>query len=355
MSRFLCDKYAPLKEYTPGEQPQGMKFIKLNTNESPYPPSENVIMAAKQQAELLNLYSDPQAKELKKALAERYGTEYENVFVSNGSDEILEFFFMAFCSDRKVAYPQISYGFYPVYAQLFGADAEEIPLKDDLSIDHNDYVAINKNIVIANPNAPTGICLTKNEIEQIVSSNKDNIVLIDEAYVDFGGESSVELVKKYDNIVVCMTFSKSRSLAGGRLGFCFANEKIIQDLEKIKYSTNPYNVNRMTQACGVEAIRNDGYYMQNAKKIICTREYLIGEYKALGFEITDSKANFIFASHSDISGKELYEELRSHGILVRHFSTPRISNFVRISIGTQEDIQTLVSVTKEILKARRAL
>lgn len=349
MSRFLCDKYAPLQAYTPGEQPQGMKFIKLNTNESPYPPSKGVVKAAGEQAELLNLYSDPQAKSLKQALAKRYGVEYENVFVSNGSDEILEFFFMAFCSGRQVAYPEISYGFYPVYAQLFGSVSTCVPLKDDLSVDFNDYTGINKNVVIANPNAPTGICMTVGEVEKIVSSNRENIVLIDEAYVDFGGESCVELTKKYDNLIVCMTFSKSRGLAGGRLGFCFADEKIIQDLEKIKYSTNPYNVNRMTQACGVAAICDDKYYMDNAEKIIKSREYLIDEYKKLGFYVTDSKANFIFARHDKISGEELYKELRARGILVRHFSTDKIKDYVRISIGTQEDTVTLVEKTKEIL------
>lgn len=349
MSRFLCEKYSALSAYTPGEQPQGMKFVKLNTNESPYPPCENVIKAASTQAGLLNLYSDPQARLLKQALAERYKTGYENVFVSNGSDEILEFFFMAFCSEREVAYPEISYGFYPVYADLFGAKSTKIPLKDDFSIDINDYVGINKNIVIANPNAPTGIALKREQIEKIVISNPDNIVLIDEAYVDFGAESCVELTKKYSNLIVCMTFSKSRSLAGGRLGFCFANEAVIQDLEKIKYSTNPYNVNRMTQFCGIACIENDGYYMDNAKKIISVREYLVGEYEKLGFDMTRSEANFIFASHPSISGQALYEALKERGVLVRHFSQDKICNYVRISIGTQEEIELLVEKTKEIL------
>ncbi len=351
MSRFLCEKYSSLCAYTPGEQPQGMKYVKLNTNESPYPPSENTVKAAALQAELLNLYSDPQAKALKEAIAKKYGVGYENVFVSNGSDEILEFFFMAFCSEREVAYPEISYGFYPVYADLFGAKSTKIPLKSDFSVNFEDYVSINKNIVIANPNAPTGISLTKSQIEKIVKTNPENLVLIDEAYVDFGAESCVDLTKKYDNLVVCMTFSKSRSLAGGRLGFCFANKNIIEDLEKIKYSTNPYNVNRMTQACGTAAIKDDDYYMNNAKKIIQTREYLKSEYVKLGFKLTDSKANFIFASHDKISGEALYKALKEKGVLVRHFSQEKISNFVRISIGTYEEIQTLVEKTKEILNA----
>ena len=352
MSRFLCEKFSNLEAYTPGEQPQGMKYIKLNTNESPYPPSPKTIAAAGIEAEKLNLYSDPESKLLKQRLAERYGVNYGNVFTSNGSDEILQFFFMAFCSGTDVAYPSISYGFYPVYAELFGCKSTVIPLKDDFSVDGGDYEGINKNIVIANPNAPTGLCLTREQVEKILITNPDNIVLIDEAYVDFGGVSCVELIKKYSNLVVCMTFSKSRSLAGGRLGFCFANEEIIKDLEKIKYSTNPYNVNRMTQACGVAAIEDDSYYMDNAQKIIKTREYLTEEYKKLGFYVLDSSANFIFAKHDCISGADFYKELRENGILVRHFSKAEIKDFVRISIGTREDIETLVEKTKEILSKR---
>lgn len=352
MSRFLCEKYIPLDAYTPGEQPQDKKYIKLNTNESPYPPSAKTTEAARRESEKLNLYSDPTAKVLKTKIAETYGVEYENVFVSNGSDEILEFFFMAFCSEREVAYPEISYGFYPVYAQLFNSVSTVIPLKDDLSVDFEDYKGINKNIVIANPNAPTGIALSKKQIEEILLSNPDNLVLIDEAYVDFGAESCTELIKKYKNLVVCMTFSKSRSLAGGRLGFCFADKAVIEDFEKIKYSTNPYNVNRMTQACGAACMEDNGYYMENARKIIKTREYLTEEYRKLGFFVTDSRANFIFAKHSGISGEELYKELKENGILVRHFTKEKISDFVRISIGTEEEIKTLVEKTKEILSKR---
>lgn len=352
MSRFLCEKYVPLDAYTPGEQPQDKKYIKLNTNESPYPPSEKTVTAAGVEAEKLNLYSDPTAKVLKTKIAKTYGVEYENVFVSNGSDEILEFFFMAFCSEKDVAYPEISYGFYPVYAQLFNSISTVIPLKEDFSVDADDYKGINKNIVIANPNAPTGIALSKKQIEEILITNPDNLVLIDEAYVDFGAESCTDLIKKYKNLIVCMTFSKSRSLAGGRLGFCFADAEIIKDLEKIKYSTNPYNVNRMTQACGAACMDDNDYYMDNARKIIKTRGYLAEEYKKLGFYVTDSSANFIFAKHSDIPGEEFYKLLKEEGILVRHFTKEKIADFVRISIGTEEEIETLVEKTKEILSKR---
>ena len=241
MSRFLNTRYSALEAYTPGEQPTDMKYIKLNTNESPYPPSMGVIDAVNSnEVELLRLYPDPECKVLKDSIASLYGVKRENVFVSNGSDDILNFFFMAFCDDKAhpVKFPSISYGFYSVYAELYGVDYKKIDLRDDFSIDINDYLGDDANVVIANPNAPTGIALSRADVEKIVSSNPSRIVLIDEAYVDFGAESSVELTKKYDNLLVVCTYSKSRSMAGARLGFAIGNEEIIKDLEKIKYSTN---------------------------------------------------------------------------------------------------------------------
>ena len=344
MSRFLNKKYWSLKEYTPGEQPQDQQYIKLNTNESPYPPSTSVLDAVNSaEVSKLNLYSDPECKLLKNKLAEIYNVESKNIYVSNGSDDILNFSFMAFCGDEVEAlFPEISYGFYKVYADLYGVKYKRVPLKDDFTIDINDYCNQNKFIVIANPNAPTGIALTLEEIEEIVKSNPDNFVLIDEAYVDFGAESAYNLTKKYDNLLVVMTYSKSRSLAGARLGFAIGNEEIIKDLEKIKFSTNPYSINRLTLLAGVAALESDNYYKENAKKIIEARDYTVKELEKLGFYILPSKANFVFAKADFISGEELYKTLKSKGILVRHFTDEKIKDFNRITIGTKEQMQKFI-------------
>ena len=353
MSRFLSSKYRDLEAYTPGEQPRDMKYIKLNTNESPYPPSKRVLDAISSEEVLkLNLYSDPTCRALKTSIAELYGVEYENVFVSNGSDDILNFSFMAFCEGEKrgVKFPEISYGFYSVYAELHGASYKAIPLKSDFSIDINDYMGNDANVVIANPNAPTGIVLSLADVEKIVTANPDYLVLIDEAYVDFGGESAIELTKKYSNLLVVCTFSKSRSLAGARLGFAIANEEIIADLEKIKYSTNPYNINRLSLIAGEMAILDNDYYMDNCKKIIETREYTQARLVELGFSVTDSKANFIFAKSNKIGGKELYLKLKERGILVRHFDKEKIKDYNRITVGTKEEMDALLFAITDILK-----
>lgn len=353
MSRFLSSKYKDLEAYTPGEQPIDKKYIKLNTNESPYPPSKKVVDALSSEEVLkLNLYSDPTARGLKARIAELYGVQSENVFVSNGSDDILNFSFMVFCEKgkRAVKFPEISYGFYSVYAELHGADYTAIPLKDDFSIDIKDYSNNDATVVIANPNAPTGIALSVVDIEKLVKANPDNLVLIDEAYVDFGGESAVDLTKKYDNLLVVCTFSKSRSLAGARLGFAIASKDIIADLEKIKYSTNPYNINRLSLIAGEMAILDNDYYMDNCKKIIETREYTQSKLKELGFEVTDSKANFIFAKSNMIEGKELYLRLKDKGILIRHFGKEKIKDYNRITVGTREEMDALISAVAEILE-----
>ena len=353
MSRFLSSKYISLEAYTPGEQPRDMKYIKLNTNESPYPPSKRVVDALSSEEVLkLNLYSDPTCKALKTAIAELYGVEYENVFVSNGSDDILNFSFMAFCEGEKtgVKFPEISYGFYSVYAELHGAKYEAIPLEPDFSIDIEKYMGDDANVVIANPNAPTGIALSLAEVEKIVKANPNHIVLIDEAYVDFGGESAVELTKKYSNLLVVATFSKSRSLAGARLGFAIADKEIIADLEKIKYSTNPYNINRLSLIAGEMAILDNDYYMDNCKKIIETREYTQSKLRELGFEVTDSKANFIFAKSDRIGGEELYKRLKARGILVRHFAKEKIKDYNRITVGTKDEMDSLICAITDILK-----
>ncbi len=353
MSRFFSQKYEALVPYTPGEQPRDMKYVKLNTNESPYPPSPSVIEAVREEAERLQLYSDPECSMLSEALAKRYGVNKENVIMTNGSDEVLNFAFMAFCDeDHPIVFPDITYGFYPVFARLNSVPYEEIPLSLDFSIRVDDYIGINKNIVIANPNAPTGMALSLKDIERIVSSNPDNVVIIDEAYVDFGGESAVRLTEKYDNLLVTGTFSKSRSLAGARLGFGIGSEQLISDLHTVRYSTNPYNVNRMTMAAGYRAILDDDYYMANAKKIIECREYTLGELKKLGFRTLPSAANFIFAESDKIEGEELYLALKARGVLVRHFSKERIKNFNRITVGTREEMNTLLSAISDILKEK---
>lgn len=350
MSKFLSSKFSALTPYTPGEQPQDMKYVKLNTNESPFPPEQNVIEAAKAAAGSLNLYSDPECKKIVAKLAEVYGVREENIIVTNGSDEVLNFAFMAFCDKEKgAAAPDISYGFYPVFAAVNNVPFTEIPLKDDFSIDIADYLGLNKTIFIANPNAPTGIALSLNQIEEILKNNKESVVVIDEAYVDFGADSAVKLIEKYDNLLVTMTFSKSRSLAGGRLGFGIASKEIIRDLNTIRYSTNPYNVNSMTIAAGVAALENEAKTKANCEEIIKNREYTAAALKNLGFYLTDSKANFIFAKSDKIGGEELYLKLKSRGVLVRHFKTRRIKDFVRITIGTKEQMDILIKTVEEIL------
>ncbi len=351
MSRFMKDKFQSMDSYVPGEQPRDMDYIKLNTNESPYPPSDKVIEAVSSgEVSKLRLYPDPECKYLKKALADNFGVKSENIFVSNGSDDILNFAFMAF-SENGISFPDISYGFYEVFAKLHGASYEKIPLKGDFTIDYKDYLAKNTMIAIANPNAPTGIALKKSEIEEIVKSNPESIVLIDEAYVDFGGESCVGLTKKYDNLLVVQTFSKSRSLAGGRVGFAIADEAVIADLEKIKYSTNPYSINSLSLIAATEAVLSKEYYLEKCAEIADTREKTSLALKNLGFEVLDSKANFIFAKKQGISGQYIYEKLREMGILVRHFSAERIKDYNRITIGTPEQMSALVDAMKNILYA----
>ena len=349
MSTFLNSKYKNLEAYVPGEQPRDMEYIKLNTNESPFPPSKEVVDAiSSQEVEKLRLYSDPECKFLREAIAKNYNTNIKNVFVSNGSDDILNFAFMAF-SENGVIFPEITYGFYSVFSELHCINYEEKALNDDFTINTDDYISKGKMVVIANPNAPTGISLPLSEIERIAGTNKGSVVLIDEAYVDFGGESAVELTKKYDNLLVVHTFSKSRSLAGARLGFAIANEEIIKDLEKIKYSTNPYSINRLSLLAGEAAMKSDFYYKENAQKIIEAREYTIEELKKLGFKVLPSCANFIFAKKTGLDGEYIYKKLRENAILVRHFTKEKIKDYNRITIGTMEQMQKFIEVIKSIL------
>lgn len=354
MSRFFSEKYSALTPYTPGEQPRDMKYVKLNTNESPFPPSPLAVEMAEKASKNIHLYSDPTNKELVKTISGYYGIGEDEVLFTNGSDEILNFAFMAFCDkDHPAVFPDITYGFYPVFAKLNGIPYEEIPLNSDFTININDYIGINKTIFIANPNAPTGIALSASEIEKIVASNPESVVVVDEAYVDFGAESVVNLIHKYDNLLVTQTFSKSRSLAGGRLGFGIGCRGIISDLNTIKYSTNPYNVNSMTMAAGTGALIDDEYFKNSTRTIAETRNYTVVLLKNLGFTVTDSKANFIFAKHPEIGGKELYLKLKEKGVLIRHFDRKEICEYNRITIGSREQIDILVGKIKEIMEERR--
>lgn len=348
MSRFFSSKFKRLIPYTPGEQPQDMQYTKLNTNESPFPPSPKAIEYMKNTAETLNLYPDPECRELTAAVAENLGLEADEVILTNGSDEILNFAFMAFCDDGAV-FPDITYGFYPVYARLNSVPYSEIPLCGDFSVNVSDYEGVGKTIFIANPNAPTGIALPLCDIERILKSNPDNVVVVDEAYVDFGNESAVGLIHKYDNLLVTRTFSKSRSMAGARLGFGAGSKRLIQDINTIKYSTNPYNINKMTMAAGLGAMADEEYTKKNCEIIIQNREYTVCELKKLGFTMTPSTANFVFAKHKDVSGKKIYEMLKKSGVLVRHFDKPRISEYNRITIGTREQMDILLSVLRKEL------
>ena len=349
MSRFFSSDYAALTPYTPGEQPRIQNLIKLNTNESPFPPSPKAQEYAKKAAESLQLYSDPTAKKLHEALAANLGVEPDEVLATNGSDEILNFAFMAFCDKNKgAAFADLTYGFYPVFAQLNGIDYTEIPLQDDFSIRVEDYFDLHKTIFIANPNAPTGVFLAKSEIERILRANLDSVVVVDEAYVDFGGESCVDLIHTYDNLLVTQTFSKSRSMAGARLGFGVGCKSLIQDLNTIKYSTNPYNVNAMTMAAGIGALEDEAYTRANCKTVMENRAWTMAELKKLGFCMPDSMTNFIFAKHKSIDGDTIYRELRARGILVRHFTLDKIKDYNRITVGSAEQMQALVDALKEM-------
>lgn len=353
MSRYFSQKYSVLVPYTPGEQPKDRAFVKLNTNESPFPPSPLAIARAREAAAGLQLYSDPTLCPLVEAAMQRYPITQDEILFTNGSDEILNFAFMAFCDrEHPAVFPDITYGFYPVFAALGGIPYEEIPLAEDYSIRISDYIGLNKTIFIANPNAPTGILLSLSEIEQIVRGNPDSVVVIDEAYIDFGGESAVSLIHTYDHLLVTQTFSKSRSMAGARLGFGIGCADLIRDLNTVKYSTNPYNVNSMTMAAGIGALEDDAYFRENCQKIIATRTRTIERLRALGFWCTDSSANFIFARHKRVPGDVLYRELRARGVLVRHFSAPRLTDFNRITVGSDAQMDTLIDAITDILAAQ---
>ena len=350
MSRFLRPALTKLAPYVPGEQPQDKQYIKLNTNESPYPPSPLTQRMAQEELTRLQLYPDPDCRQLTKALAEHFHVQPEQVLCANGSDDILSYIFLAFGDQQQgFAFPDITYGFYSVYGDFYDVPYRRIPLANDFSLNPADYFGLDCSIILANPNAQTGIALSLAEIAQIAEKNPDRLLVVDEAYVDFGWESAVQLLPQHDNILVVQTFSKSRSLAGGRLGFAIASPELIADLNQVKYSTNPYNVNRLTQAAGIGALTEDAYYRECCQKVIKSREYTKQALHSLGLEFTDSQANFLLARHRQLPGEQLYAALKEGGILVRHFNDERIRDWVRITIGSQEQMETLIERLREIL------
>lgn len=350
--RFWSPEVRELEPYVPGEQPKIQNLLKLNTNENPYPPSPKVVEAVQavltQQADALRLYPDPDATALKQAIAKQQNIDVSQVFVGNGSDEVLAHIFKAFfLQDEPILYPDITYSFYPVYSQFFGTKTKEIPLNENFEIEAKDYIQPNGGIVITNPNAPTSIAMGLPDIEQILKANPDRVVVIDEAYVDFGAESAVSLVNRYENLVVCQTTSKSRSLAGLRVGFAIAQPHLIAALEAVKNSFNSYPIDRFAIAAAVASFEDQAYFEEQLQRVISSREKLVDDLTALGFKVLPSKANFIFASHLTHDAGQLAQQLREQGVIVRYFNKPRINQFLRITVGTDEQNMRLVQTLKQ--------
>ena len=352
MSRYLTPTLAGLSPYTPGEQPQDQQYIKLNTNESPYPPSPAVVAAVNAaEVEKLRLYSDPACAQLLAAAAEYHGLSPDEIMPGNGSDENLFFALRAFCDEQHpLAYADVTYGCYSVWCNLMHIPSHILPLEEDFSIDPAKYYGLNETIVIANPNAPTGLALPRSAIEGILKANPNNVVIVDEAYVDFGGESCVPLIHQYDNLLVVQTFSKSRQLAGARLGLAMGNAALIADLNRVKFSLNPYNINRLTLKAGEAALKDTAYFDATRQKIMDTRAWTAKELANRGFSLTDSRSNFLFARTDRMEGGALYRALKEKGILVRHFDSPRIVDYLRITIGTQAQMEALIKALDEILE-----
>ena len=350
MSRFFTKSLSGLQPYTPGEQPQNRQYIKLNTNESPFPASPKAVQAiTAEEVSRLCLYSDPDCKALIAAIAKRYGLQPQQVTVGNGSDEVLWFALRAFCDENTpLAYNDITYGCYKTWCSMLNVPSKILPLQEDYSVDLSLYRGLDSTIMITNPNAPTGLCLGIAQIEEVLQQHPDHAVIVDEAYVDFGGESCVGLIDKYDNLLVVQTCSKSRSLAGARLGFAMGNAELISDLNRIKFSFNPYNVNRLTCLAGIAAMEDEEYFQNCTQTVARTREKTAAALKTMGFTLTDSKANFLFAESSRIPGGELYRKLKEKGILVRHFDKPRLENRLRITVGSEQQMEALLTALKEL-------
>ena len=350
MSRFFSPTLSSLEPYTPGEQPQDRSYVKLNTNESPYPPAPAVLEAIQKETGRLQLYPDPACAALRQKAADWYGLEPDQIMAGNGSDENLFFALRAFCDENHpLAHADITYGCYTVWCGLLHIPEDIIPLEGDFSLDPLKYHGRNETIVIANPNAPTGLALTPAAIGAIADANPDNVVIVDEAYVDFGAESCVPLIASHDNLLVVQTFSKSRQMAGARLGLTMGPRELIADMERVRSSLNPYNINRMTLAAGIAALESTGYFDETRHQIMETRAWTAGQLARRGFELTDSRTNFLFARTDRMEGGALYRALREKGVLVRHFSAPRISDWLRITVGTLEQMEILLKQLDDIL------
>ena len=357
MNKFWNDKIKEIEPYVPGEQPKDKKYIKLNTNENPYSPSKKVIEKIKSMnLEDLKLYPDPDVSKLREVIADYFSKKIsekfakEQIFVGNGSDEVLALIFMTFFNKGdKVYYPDITYSFYPVYADLFDLKEVRIPLNENFEIEIDKYFGLDGHIIITNPNAPTSIALKLDEIEEIIKNNPTQLIVIDEAYVDFGAESSVKLVNKYDNVLVVQTFSKSRSFAGMRLGYAIGSENIIEGLNRLKFSFNSYTIDRISIEAGIESFKDDEYFVKTNAKIIETREKTEKKLKELGFKVLNSSANFIFISHNKVFAGDLYKNLKDNGVLVRYFAKDRIDNYLRVTIGTDEDMEIFIEKLNKLL------
>ncbi|MEE9310355.1 MAG: histidinol-phosphate transaminase [Cocleimonas sp.] len=346
MSEFWSKRAHELDPYTPGEQPQDQQYIKLNTNENPYPPSPKAIDAMREASdESMRLYPDPMAKDLKQAIADYYSLDYEQVFVGNSSDEVLAHTFVALLKqDKPLFSPDISYGFYPAYCSLYNIVNTKIPLADDFTICTDDYCKANDKggIIFPNPNAPSGIAMSLNDIEKILKANPEVVVVIDEAYVDFGAETAVPLIARYPNVLITQTFSKSRSLAGLRVGFAMGHPDLIEGLERVKNSFNSYPLDRAAIAGATAAINDKPHFEMNCQKIIATRERVSAALEKMDFTVLPSKTNFVFAKPKQVDAKKLYLGLKENGLLVRYFSAPRIDGFLRITVGTNEEMDVFL-------------
>lgn len=351
MSRYLSPTLQDLVPYTPGDIPRRRSVLKLNTNENPYPPPTPVIEAVRRVADRLQLYPDPNCLKLRQAAAEYYELEPDQIMAGNGSDENLFFALRAFCdAGRPLARPDVTYGCYGVWCGLMHIPQHIIPLEKDFTLDPARYYDRNETIVIANPNAPTGLALPPEAIGEIAARNPDGVVIVDEAYVDFGARSCVPLIRDHENLLVVQTFSKSRQMAGARLGFAMGNKELIADLERVRNSLNPYNVNQMTQAAGIASLQCEGYFRETCRQVIETREWAAQELVRRGFVVTDSRANFLFVRTPKMLSRVLFRELRQRAVLVRYFDEPRTEHWLRITVGTKEQMEILLQRLDKILK-----
>lgn len=353
MSKYWNERIHRLEPYVPGEQPKDKRYIKLNTNENPYPPSPKVLAAIKEAVNnRLRLYPDPNSDDLRAALAARFGLSSENIFIGNGSDEVLAFSFMTFFSpDRPVMFADITYSFYKVYANLCSLQPNVIPLNEEFKLPVKTFCESSGGVVIPNPNAPTGQGISIESIQKILEADPDRVVIIDEAYVNFGGESVIPLIKEYPNLLVVQTLSKFGALAGIRVGFAFGDPELIRGLNRLKNSINSYTINRLALAGAKAAIEDDEYYRQMAERVIRTRENTVNSLAEIGFTIIPSEANFIFITHPQYDAESIFHQLRDKGILVRYFHQPRISNYLRVSIGSDEEMNAFIAAMKDLVKA----